>query len=101
MSASKIGERKSHADFWRVVVECLHEFHEVEPDDAERQARAIRKKMMRLPHKSARLLYHAEPFDVACDIAKRPLKLTKARLTRYLEIRDRAVPEDSSKRHSR
>jgi hypothetical protein len=34
------------------------------------------------------LFYHAEPWDVACDLANRELDMDDKILSRYLEIRD-------------
>ena len=41
-----------------------------------------------MPLKQMELFYHAEPFDVACNIADNPLDV-KDHLDEYLEIRER------------
>jgi hypothetical protein len=99
MSVSKATAKNSTTEFWRVVIACLREFHGMEVKASRRQTRAYRKKMAQLPRTTARLLYHLEPFDVACDIAGRSLKLTKSRLPHYLEIRDQ--PRDNGRRERR
>ena len=88
-------------EFWRVVVGCLREFHGIEADDARRQAQTYRKKIAQLPRTTVRLLYHLEPFDVACDIAGRSLKLTKSRLSHYLQIRDQPRENGGRERRNR
>ncbi len=98
MSVSRVTAKNSKAEFWRVVVECLREFHKIAADEARRKADHYRNRIKQLPRGAARLLYHLEPFDVACDIARRPLKLTKNRLVRYLQIRDQPRDEDLPKR---
>ena len=44
-----------------------------------------------MPHEQMELIYHSEPFDVACRLAQEPLDMGN-HLSRYLQIRDR---EDS------
>jgi hypothetical protein len=57
------------------------------PELARRKANLLRKKIESLSNESIELFYHAEPFDVACDIAERRLSV-KRHLHLYLQIRD-------------
>ncbi|HEX2205556.1 MAG TPA: hypothetical protein VHG91_19750 [Longimicrobium sp.] len=56
--------------FWRVVEDCLVEFHRYPVRTAVQAAGALRTRLQAAPPGlSGDLVYHAEPFDVACDIA--------------------------------
>jgi hypothetical protein len=80
-------------EFWSVVEECLEEFHCLSPVDAVLKSRELRRRLKApppgLPADLAReILYHDEPFDVACDLAGRPLDLGQYR-ARYDAILSR------------
>ncbi len=74
-------------EFWAVVEDCLREFHRVKQPDARRKAAKLRNAIERMTNSEVELFYHSEPFDVACDIADRPLDLSDYH-GRYLRIRD-------------
>lgn len=73
--------------FWDVVRPCLQEFHSLPAGVVLRKVKALRQTMKSLPEADRELLYHTEPFDIACSIVKMPLYLEAYR-DRYLEIRD-------------
>lgn len=73
-------------DFWMVVEQCLVQFHGSQRPDAHERAMELRQRIESPPNDmSTEILYHAEPFDVACDIANQPLDLAEFR-QRYDEI---------------
>ena len=73
-------------EFWAVVKECLHIFHNNNEDLALGQLKVLRQKVSNLSCEEAELFFHAEPFDVACRLAGDELNV-KDVLERYLEIR--------------
>ena len=75
-------------DYWRVVRSCLRVFHPKQSAKALKKAVRLRKTVENLPIREMELFFHAEPFDVACDLAGRQLKVAQ-HLTRYLKIRDK------------
>jgi len=87
MSSSKIIPDDAKDQFWSVVNLCLREFHEMPLGAARRKASQLRGKIEQMPAEAREYFYHAEPFDVACDIANHPLNLEKHH-ARYLQIRD-------------
>jgi hypothetical protein len=73
--------------FWSVVRRCLREFHAKQSASAIRKATRLRKKVAEFPAEDRELFFHDEPFDVACRLAGRALKV-EDHLKRYLRIRD-------------
>ena len=72
--------------FWHAVKACLKEFHKFTEVEAEQRSAALRKQIESPPTgMSSDIFYHAEPFDVACDIAARKVNLAEYR-ERYDEI---------------
>jgi hypothetical protein len=70
--------------FWEVVNECLLKFHKLNANEAGERIEKLRKTIKEPPGGADEdLFYHAEPFDVACDLAGKPLTLTKARRKEY------------------
>src|SRR5207249_1281345 len=60
--------------FWDVVVDCLVEIHMIPQGRAGELAAELRKSIEAAPAGiMGDLLYHSEPFDVACDLAQRQL----------------------------
>jgi hypothetical protein len=56
--------------FWSIVVECLVQFHGLDSLSARREADSLRGRIESPPPGiSGELIYHDEPFYVACDIA--------------------------------
>ena len=71
-------------EFWSVVEECLQEFHHLSPVDAVQKSRELRRKLKSPPpglpaDLASEIIYHDEPFDVACDLAGQPLDLAQYR----------------------
>jgi hypothetical protein len=75
--------------FWSVVRRCLREFHTKQSPSALKKASRLRTKVEQLPAEDRELFYHDEPFDVACRLAGRRLKV-EDHLKHYLKIRDDA-----------
>jgi hypothetical protein len=56
--------------FWSVVVACLKEFLALDPAQARNKADSLRSAVETPPEGiSGELIYHNEPFYVACDLA--------------------------------
>ncbi|HET7461109.1 MAG TPA: hypothetical protein VFJ82_07665 [Longimicrobium sp.] len=65
---------EAHESFWAAVRECLIEFHGSAELDAVRKVAEFRSRLEQAPPGvSLDMIYHAEPFDVACDIAHEQL----------------------------
>jgi hypothetical protein len=75
-------------DYWRVVRSCIRAFHPEQSANALRKATRLRRTVENLPRRELELFFHAEPFDVACDLAGHRLEVSE-HLNRYLKIRDR------------
>jgi hypothetical protein len=66
--------------FWHVVEECLIEIHGLSQPDAHGRSMALRARIESPPSgMSSDIFYHAEPFDVACDIVGSQLDLAQYR----------------------
>lgn len=73
-------DRKAADAFWHVVKACLIQFHKFSESEADQKIVALRKRIESPPTgMSSDMFYHAEPFDVACDIAEEQLKFEKCR----------------------
>lgn len=67
---------KAAEAFWQVVKACLAQFHGFSESEAEEATMRFRKRIESPPASlSSDIFYHAEPFDVACDVARKPLPL--------------------------
>jgi hypothetical protein len=68
---------KRHKEiFWTVVEACLEAFHHVPTAQAHAKTKAIRMAIEQAPPGvTGNSIYHAEPFDVACDLAGNSLDL--------------------------
>lgn len=76
------------AGYWAVVEQCLHRFHGKDTAEAHRMVVQLQKKVDLLQPESAReLFYHAEPFDVACDLAQKQLDIGDV-LPEYVSLRE-------------
>ena len=63
-------------EFWGVVQDCLIELHNLTSFEAIQRSRDLRRRIEAAPAGlSSEMLYHADPFDVACDIARNPLDI--------------------------
>lgn len=87
MKPSPVIPRDAAEHFWSVVRRCIREFHAKRSVSALGKATRLRKKVERLPVEELELFYHGEPFDVACRLAGRDLRV-EDHLEHYLEIRD-------------
>jgi len=66
--------------FWEVVAACLIAMHGFAKPEAHRRSLDLRTRIESAPTgMSSDIFYHAEPFDVACDIAGRPLDAAQYR----------------------
>jgi hypothetical protein len=70
-------QKKTKDSFWEVVEDCLIEFHDFSKRNAQERSAKLREKIEHPPKgMSSDIFYHAEPFDVACDLAEKPLELS-------------------------
>jgi hypothetical protein len=75
--------------FWSVVEECLLEFHGIPQSRATLLCDDLRREIEFPPTgMSSEIFYHADPFDVACDLADNHLDITPLR-PRYDQILSR------------
>lgn len=87
-------ERQASIDpLWEeIVVECLVQFHRLAREAAQRQVHGMLSQLGRAPARvrkgGFRLITHAEPFNVACDLAERQLDLAQFR-EQYTRILDK------------
>jgi hypothetical protein len=57
-------------EFWAIVRDCLTQIYRLSPSDATRGVEGLRARIESPPAGvSGELIYHDEPFSVACDIA--------------------------------
>jgi len=74
--------------FWGAVVDCLEQFHGRTKVEARALAKDLRARIERpSPGIDGDLIYHAEPFDVACNLNQRQLDLDSYRLPYELILR--------------
>jgi hypothetical protein len=74
--------------FWAVVVACLREFHGRTLAESTRMAMALRKEIDEANYDPSDIFYHAEPFNIAMDMADRRLKESVEVLKKYVQMRD-------------
>jgi hypothetical protein len=81
---------KHHDDkFWRIVEDSLVELHGMPAAKARARVASFRRETDSLESEQERdMLYHTEPFDVACALAKHELDFLAYR-DAYRAIRDR------------
>jgi hypothetical protein len=87
MTISRIIPEYAKDHFWSVVKECLVQFHDKPRAWSQKAANRLRAKTEAMAKEEMELFYHAEPFDVACSLAKHQLDMQNL-LSRYLQIRD-------------
>jgi hypothetical protein len=87
MKASKVIPKAEQDHFWSVVRQCIRRFHAGCASSTLPRATRLRKKVSLMAVEQMELFYHAEPFEVACDLADHPLDV-KDHLDEYLRIRD-------------
>lgn len=86
LKTSKVISCESQERFWRVVRMCLREFHHADPAVLAKVTR-LRQKIDEASIEDIEMFFHSEPFDVACNVARRQLNVGDY-LERYLQIRD-------------
>ncbi len=70
----------SKDDYWDVVEDCLHNPHRLSRPHAKQLTEGFRGIIENPPPDiSSDIFYHAEPFDVACDLAGQELELERNR----------------------
>jgi hypothetical protein len=87
MKSSNVIPKDEQDHFWSVVRLCIRRFHAGCASVTLAAGARLRKKVNGMPVEQMELFYHAEPFDVACNLANHPLDV-KDHLNEYLEIRD-------------
>ena len=87
MKSSHVIPKEEQDHFWSVVRQCIRRFHACCSSSTLAEATRLRKKVNGMPVEQMELFYHAEPFDVACNLAGNTLDV-KDHLDEYLEIRD-------------
>ncbi len=66
--------------FWEVVEDCLTDIHGLSRSEARRRSHVLRAEIESPPPGlSSDIFYHAEPFDVACDLAGNRLDIWQYR----------------------
>lgn len=66
--------------FWGAVEDCLVDFHKLSRPDAQARVNDLRCRIAQPPSGlSGEIIYHDEPFDVACDLAGKHLSLPQHR----------------------
>jgi hypothetical protein len=100
MKSSIVIPRDEQDHFWSVIRTCIRRFH---PDSASRALAAatrLRMKVTGMPIEQLELFYHAEPFDVACNLAGNSLDVKEC-LDEYLAIREAPRESGRSKQRKR
>ena len=87
MKTSHVIPKDEQEHFWGVVRQCIRKFHARCASRTLAKAARLRRRVSGMPLKQMELFYHAEPFDVACNLAENPLDV-KDHLDEYLKIRD-------------
>jgi hypothetical protein len=90
--------RAAKNEFWAIVKDCLREFHGMNQRLSQRKAKELRDAIERMKKSAEELFYHSEPFDVANDIAGKPLDAESHR-DRYVHIRDEKHGNGISKQY--
>lgn len=87
-------EPKLAAPFWAVVQDCLVQFHSFSRGAAENTVTDLRRRLRRLKlppakkgqHSFRQMIYHAEPWYIACNLAENELLLDKTTRSAYERI---------------
>jgi hypothetical protein len=91
MRPSQIVPDDAQQAFWSVVEECILVFHQKQSHSAMAKLKELRQKIESAPLEQLEMFFHSEPFEVACTLAGRPLKV-EDHLSKYLSIRDANDP---------
>jgi len=84
-------QASSASHFWSAVADCLVYFHHFERDKAAERVTSVWRQMPRGPEPNRNeasfddMIYHAEPWYIACNLAGRDLPVSENEL-RYREI---------------
>jgi hypothetical protein len=65
-------DTKAKTAFWEVVEDCLVKFHDTDKSCARTRSQEFREEVESGAFPSGDKIYHEEPFDLACAIAKMP-----------------------------
>lgn len=57
-------------EYWFIVEECLVKFHDMDLITARKEIQGIKDRLGQ-----NNLIYHVEPFELACDIGKKDLEI--------------------------
>ena len=87
MKSSDVIPKEEQDHFWSVVRQCIRRFHAGCSSTTLTKATHLRKKVNGMRVEQMELFYHAEPFDVACDLADHPLDV-KDHLDEYIRVRE-------------
>jgi hypothetical protein len=70
--------------FWAVVDDCLQEIFGISASEADARSQKLRCEVEKTrPKRGTELFYHAEPIDVAADLAGKGRKLKSADWRKY------------------
>jgi hypothetical protein len=75
--------------FWELVTDCLVTFHGIERTEAEGTVRTFIGELVSLnglPDDD--IVYHNEPFNLACDLARNDVAVDDDVLARYRALQD-------------
>lgn len=87
-AATRLGTRDKRR-FWASVEDCLRGFHDCSRQEAKALIQAFQDNLDTAPLEvDPDLVYHAEPFDLACDLAQHPLDVGTVQ-SKYDEILDK------------
>jgi hypothetical protein len=80
MVMTDVPEAKAERTHWAVVQACLVQLHGWTPHQAARAVAELRKRLRTTTNPmAAEIVYHAEPFDIACDLAQNSLNFFEHR----------------------
>lgn len=66
--------------FWEVVKQCLMRFHGFPEHKAEKKMMELRERLEKPPvGMSSEMVYHSEPYYVACNIAQKERDISEDR----------------------
>jgi hypothetical protein len=79
--------------FWAVTRDCLIRFHGLAPADAAERVAALRADLDAIELPGDPMIYHDEPFNVACNLARRELdRFVPEVAAEYYRMLDRPFP---------
>lgn len=79
--------------FWEVTRDCLIQFHGLAPADAAGRVATLRADLDAVELPGDPMIYHDEPFNVACNLARRELNRFEPKVAReYERMLERPFP---------